>query len=143
MARFLTHKVEGETLRTAINPSHVITVEEIEGQTLVTLVNGRRIILEIPFEAFMKELESAIDAAAFLGLVHEKKAQVADPAVSGSVDVKLPDEVDLMVPTPRPGSVLGFSGHEYIPDANGIIRVLRDDAPTLKRAGFREIPAAE
>jgi hypothetical protein len=34
------------------------------------------------------------------------------------------DEVDLLVPTPSPGSVPGLSGREYIPDAEGIIRVL-------------------
>ena len=30
------------------------------------------------------------------------------------------DEVDLLVPTPSPGSVPGLSGREYIPDAKGI-----------------------
>jgi len=53
-----------------------------------------------------------------------------------------PDEVDLLVPTPRPSSVSGLSGREYVPDAKGIIRVLRDDALLLKRAGYVELRAA-
>ena len=53
-----------------------------------------------------------------------------------------PDEVDLLVPTPRLGSVSGLSGREYIPDAEGIIRVLRDDARPLKRAGYVEVKVA-
>jgi hypothetical protein len=53
-----------------------------------------------------------------------------------------PDEVDLLVPTPRPGSVSGLSGREYIPDAKGIIRVLRDDARPLKLAGYVEVKVA-
>ena len=31
-----------------------------------------------------------------------------------------PDEVDLLVPTPSPGSVPGLSDREYIPDTKGI-----------------------
>jgi hypothetical protein len=64
------------------------------------------------------------------------------PVSGSSVDGHQPDEVDLIVP-PGVGSASGLSGREYIPDGSGIIRVLRDDAPALKRAGFLEVPAAE
>ena len=64
------------------------------------------------------------------------------PVSGSSVDGHQPDEVDLIVP-PGIDSVSGLSGREYRPDANRIIRVLRDDAPPLRHAGYVEVKVAE
>lgn len=54
-----------------------------------------------------------------------------------------PEFVTLIVPPAnRSGIVCGLSRKEYAPDAMGMIKVVAEDAPPLKRAGFVEVMVA-
>lgn len=95
------------------------------------------------FLDFMRE-ESEIAAGKRMKPT-ESPSTAANPPVSTENQAarKSPEFVTLIVPPANRGGVIcGFEHREYTPDVMGMIRVVAEDAPPLKRAGFIEIQVA-
>ena len=75
----------------------------------------------------------------------ESPSTPANPPVSAPKPAggKSPEFVTLICPPANRGGIIcGFMGREYTPDAMGMIKVVAEDAPPLKRAGFVEVQVA-
>jgi phage terminase large subunit-like protein len=69
-------------------------------------------------------------------------APEATPASAAQPSPKPADALVTLICPRRDGVVVGLSRKEYTPDALGMIKVLSEDAPPLKRAGFVEVQVA-
>jgi uncharacterized protein YlzI (FlbEa/FlbD family) len=57
MASFAMLSLRDEFKKVAINPEHVVMVEEIGSSTVITLVHNKTVVVEGDFQAIVTELE--------------------------------------------------------------------------------------